>query len=185
MAIILVTVLICGAIAGTTIRDARRGLRSRDAMGAMRQIFRQLEVQHAAEGRYPCPGSRDAGECAEVVSGLASPVSLFDPWGNPYILAVTPDGSHAILVARGSDGAVDEIPGGPFMHDEEWRDIVMLDGSFHQFPEGRQCGPQPDSVIRELVLGDRARGAKHWRSEEMTGIRALHGALRQQYESPR
>ena len=81
-----------------------------------------------------------------------------------------------MITSSAKDGQFETDIGGP-TYREPWRDLVMLDGSWFQFPEGYQCGFQRAWTIRKLVKRDRQRAAQRWSGEKLRPVRALHATL--------
>jgi general secretion pathway protein G len=149
---LLIVVAIIGIIVATSIVNffnAIQRARQRRSMAEMRGFSTALEAYAGDHNLYPPPSgySLPAGMSLPTLTcGLASSylaptylkrAVLIDGWNSWFLYGTTPDNQDYIFVTTGKDGTLETSPvyGITTMFDN---DIILVDGSFAQFPDGVQ-----------------------------------------------
>lgn len=175
----IVVVTVAAAILVPWALERRQQRRLVDVQAAMYEIGGRLESVREIAGLYPCPGITNVGACEELALAGQAPLPALDPWRNPFVLLVTDDRKHAMLLSSGSDGVFDAELGGPFLRREHWHDCVRLAGEWFQHPRPLRCLDVTDDGASTRIASERATWALHWQSDALAEIRALHATLRQ------
>jgi len=149
---LLIVVAIIGIIVATSIVNffnAIQRARQRRSMAEMRGFSTALEAYAGDHNLYPPPSaySLPAGlalptlTCGVASSYLAPTylkrAVLIDGWNSWFLYGTTPDYQDYIVVATGKNGIAETTPAYGITTTFD-NDIIMVDGSFAQFPEGVQ-----------------------------------------------
>ncbi len=149
---LLIVVAIIGIIAAIAIINminAIQRAKQKRSMGDMKTIATALEAYATDQNFYP------AAAAFSLPSGLSLPTStigtisgsigptyirvvpLVDGWSSFFLYGTSPAKSDFILCSAGADGAPETSPlGGATTNFNA--DIILMDGTFVQFPDGAQ-----------------------------------------------
>ena len=149
---LLIVVAIIGIIAAIAIINminAIQRAKQKRSMGDMKTIATALEAYATDQNFYP------AAAAFSLPSGLSLPTStigtmsgsigptyirvvpLVDGWSSFFLYGTSPSKSDFILCSAGADGAPETSPlGGATTNFNA--DIILMDGTFVQFPDGAQ-----------------------------------------------
>jgi len=139
---LLIVVAIIGIIAAIAIPNLMSALdktKQRSTMADMRQIANAVEQYGIEVNYYP----EESGEIADGLDQYVEPIYIKrcpdnDGWGHPF--QYSSDGRIYTIISLGKDGASQPLAnggaGGPTNSFDS--DIVLVNNSFVQYPEGQQ-----------------------------------------------
>ena len=149
---LLIVVAIIGIIAAIAIVNminAIQRAKQKRSMGDMRSIANALEAYATDQNYYPAAAgvtlpsglSLPTGTLGTVAGSLGPTyiriVPLVDGWSSFYLYGTSASRSDFALCSPGADGAPEASPvGGPTTNFNS--DIILIDGTFVQFPDGAQ-----------------------------------------------
>jgi type II secretion system protein G len=149
---LLIVVAIIGiivAIAVVNMINAIQRAKQKRTMGDMKSFATAIEAYATDQNYYPAAAgfSLPSGlslptSTVGTVAGLLSPtylrvLPLVDGWSSYYTYGTSPSRSDFALRSAGADGALDTTPiwGATTNFNA---DIILVDGTFVQFPDGAQ-----------------------------------------------
>ena len=134
--VVVAIIAIVAAISIPNLLNASQRGRQSGSLAEMRSVATTLERYATDTGRYPQAADvRALGALLEPDYIGKLPVD--DAWGNMLVYQSSPDGRSYSLRSLGSDGLAQQAdPQGPTGRHAD--DIICANGSFLQWPEGRQ-----------------------------------------------
>ena len=149
---LLIVVAIIGIIAAIAIVNMFNAIaraKQKRSMGDMKTIATAIEAYATDQNFYPAAaalalpsGLSLPTSTIGVISGSINPtyiraVPLVDGWNSFFLYGTNASKSDFALCSTGADGVPETSPvGGPTTNFNA--DIILVDGSFVQFPEGAQ-----------------------------------------------
>jgi general secretion pathway protein G len=134
--VVVAIIAIVAAISIPNLLNATQKSRQSSTLADMRTVSSVLERYATDNGRYP--------EVADIraVVPLVEPdyigrLPVSDAWGGALVYEVAEEGRSYVLRSLGSDGTAEEGEPRGATH-EHAADIVCANGSFLQWPVGRQ-----------------------------------------------
>jgi len=167
--IVLVPILVActGIIAAIAIPNflgATERARQKRALGEMRSLSGAIQVYENDKGMPPLPLTGGSGGWEEVpVSQIETNLTpdyiqtlpAADPWGKPYLYGFSPEEKRYYLLSTGRAGQreVDGFPDASRVTHCYESDILLVDGDFLQYPEGKQSVCGEEVLSRETAPG--------------------------------
>ncbi len=137
------------AIAASSLRSAVNRARQKRTMADIRTIALGVDAYATDWSRFPAPGGYSLPSGLTLPTGtlgailpVLSPtylrvVPMKDGWNSWFTYSTDPAGANYALRSNGADGVPDASP--PFGETHSfWEDVILVNGSFVQYPEGAQ-----------------------------------------------